>query len=130
MKTIPMKIKFLGGAREVGRAAVAVKSEKTQLLLDYGVMLDNEPGFPMHVPPKEVDGKNVWKWATGEALQTRSYATCIFYPWLWTQDGENAYMTDIEGTEERLYDIRKDPKQHVDIASSSPDLCKVLKKRI
>ncbi len=49
-----MKIRFLGGAREVGRAAVAVKSEKTQLLLDYGVMLDNEPGFPMHIPPKEV----------------------------------------------------------------------------
>ena len=34
---------------------MAVKSEKTQLLLDYGVMLDNEPGFPMHIPPKEVD---------------------------------------------------------------------------
>lgn len=50
-----MKIRFLGGAREVGRAAVAVKSEKTQLLLDYGVMLNNEPGFPMHIPPKEVD---------------------------------------------------------------------------
>jgi putative mRNA 3-end processing factor len=24
--------------------------------LDYGVMLDHELGFPMHVPPKEVDG--------------------------------------------------------------------------
>jgi len=50
-----MKIKFLGGAREVGRAAIAVKTEKTQLLLDYGVMMNHEPGFPMHVPPKEVD---------------------------------------------------------------------------
>jgi len=55
MKTIPMNIKFLGSAREVGRAGVAVKSEKNQLLLDYGVMLGNEPGFPMHIPPKEVD---------------------------------------------------------------------------
>jgi putative mRNA 3-end processing factor len=45
----------LGGAREVGRIGIAVKSEKTQVLLDYGVMLDREPGFPMHVPPKEVD---------------------------------------------------------------------------
>jgi putative mRNA 3-end processing factor len=51
-----LKIGFLGGAREVGRIGVSVKSEKTQVLLDYGVMLDNEPGFPMHVPPKEVDG--------------------------------------------------------------------------
>jgi putative mRNA 3-end processing factor len=55
MKTIPMQIKFLGSAREVGRAGIAVKSEKNQLLLDYGVMLDDEPGFPMHIPPKEVD---------------------------------------------------------------------------
>jgi putative mRNA 3-end processing factor len=55
MKIIPMKIRFLGSAREVGRAAISVKSEKNQLLLDYGVMLGNEPGFPMHIPPKEVD---------------------------------------------------------------------------
>jgi putative mRNA 3-end processing factor len=50
-----LKIGFLGGAREVGRIGVAVKSAKTQVLLDYGVMLDHEPGFPMHVSPKEVD---------------------------------------------------------------------------
>jgi putative mRNA 3-end processing factor len=50
-----LHIKFLGGAREVGRIGIAVKSEKSQVLLDYGVMLDREPGFPMHVPPKDVD---------------------------------------------------------------------------
>ena len=32
-----------------------MKTEKTQILLDYGVMMDHEPGFPMHVPPREVD---------------------------------------------------------------------------
>jgi putative mRNA 3-end processing factor len=51
-----LQIGFLGGAREVGRIGIAVKSKKTQVLLDYGVMFDHEPGFPMHVPPKEVDG--------------------------------------------------------------------------
>lgn len=50
-----MQVGFLGGAREVGRIAISVKTEKTQVLLDYGVMLNHEPGFPMHVPPKEVD---------------------------------------------------------------------------
>ena len=50
-----MEIKFLGGAREVGRAAVSVKAGKTQILLDYGVMLNHTPGFPMHVSPNEVD---------------------------------------------------------------------------
>ena len=51
-----MQVGFLGGAREVGRIGISVKSKKSQVLLDYGVMLDREPGFPMHVPPKEVDG--------------------------------------------------------------------------
>jgi putative mRNA 3-end processing factor len=50
-----LQVGFLGGAREVGRIGVSVKSEKTQVVLDYGVMLDHEPGFPMHVPPKDVD---------------------------------------------------------------------------
>ena len=50
-----MQIGFLGGAREVGRIGISVKTRKSQVLLDYGVMLDHEPGFPMHVPPKEVD---------------------------------------------------------------------------
>jgi len=50
-----IKIKFLGGTGEVGRSAIAVKSSKTQILLDYGVMLNHEPGFPMHISPREVN---------------------------------------------------------------------------
>jgi putative mRNA 3-end processing factor len=51
-----LTIKFLGGSREVGRSAVSVRSNGTQILIDYGVMLDkDQPGFPMHVPPREVD---------------------------------------------------------------------------
>lgn len=50
-----LQIRFLGGTHEVGRNAIAVKSEKTQILLDYGVMFNHAPGFPMHVSPKEVD---------------------------------------------------------------------------
>ncbi len=51
-----LKVQFLGATREVGRAAVAVMTEKSKLLLDYGVMINHTPGFPVHVPPKEVDG--------------------------------------------------------------------------
>ena len=50
-----MQVGFLGGAREVGRIGISVKSEKSQVILDYGVMLDRQPGFPMHVSPKDVD---------------------------------------------------------------------------
>ncbi len=52
---MPLEMKFLGGAREVGRVAIALKTGKVQALLDYGVLFNHEPGFPMHVPPKEVD---------------------------------------------------------------------------
>jgi len=50
-----LQIGFLGGTHEVGRIAIAVKTDETQVLLDYGAMLNHEPGFPMHVPPKDVD---------------------------------------------------------------------------
>ncbi len=55
VSVIPLEIRFLGGTREVGRSAIAVKTEKTQILLDYGVLMNHEPGFPMHIPPKDVD---------------------------------------------------------------------------
>ena len=55
MEIISFKIRFLGSAREVGRAAIYVRSEKTQVLLDYGVMLNHVPGFPMHISPRDVD---------------------------------------------------------------------------
>jgi putative mRNA 3-end processing factor len=50
-----LQVGFLGGAREVGRIGISVKSAKTHVVLDYGVMLEHQPGFPMHIPPKELD---------------------------------------------------------------------------
>lgn len=49
-----MKIRFLGGCREVGRSAVAVQTGTANIVLDYGVMMNRHIGFPMHVSPKEV----------------------------------------------------------------------------
>ena len=80
-------------------------------------------------PPTGLDGANVWRWASGEK-QTRDYATCIFYPWLWTKDSQYVYMTDIEKTREKLYDIRVDPKETVDISTSKPEICEKLRARL
>jgi putative mRNA 3-end processing factor len=55
VNTISLKIQFLGGTREVGRSALLVATNKTKILLDYGVMLNHEPGFPMHIQPRDVD---------------------------------------------------------------------------
>ena len=81
-------------------------------------------------PPEGLDGKNVWKWATGETPQTRSYATCMFYPWLWTRDNQYVYMTDNEKTMEKLYDIKADPKEKQEISNEHPEICNRLRERI
>ena len=47
---------FLGGTHEVGRNAVLLESSQAKVLLDYGVMLNDEPGFPAHVRASELDG--------------------------------------------------------------------------
>ena len=47
---------FLGGTREVGRSALLLESTKNKILLDYGVMLNDEPGFPAHVRASDIDG--------------------------------------------------------------------------
>jgi len=51
-----LEIRFLGGAREVGRSAVEVSYKNTKLLLDYGVMLNDHPHFPQSVEPRKLNG--------------------------------------------------------------------------
>ena len=78
--------------------------------------------------PNDLDGENVWKWVTKETPETRDHATCIFYPWLWIQNEKYAYITNLEGTEERLYDRKKDPKQMNNIAKGNQGVCSQMKK--
>lgn len=49
-----MEVKVLGAARQVGRSAFLVSHNDTKILLDYGAMTTKVPGFPMHVPPKDI----------------------------------------------------------------------------
>ncbi|WP_134668624.1 MBL fold metallo-hydrolase [Halorussus marinus] len=42
-----MDIQFLGGAREIGRSAILVDNS---LLLDFGMLTDNPPQFPVQTP--------------------------------------------------------------------------------
>lgn len=55
-----LKVKILGGGREVGRAAVSISlsNKKQSLILDYGINFDEEdkPRFPEHVKPSDVAG--------------------------------------------------------------------------
>ena len=49
-----MKIKFLGGAEEVGRLGIKITEGNTRLMVDYGIIPDKPPEFPL--PPEYVDG--------------------------------------------------------------------------
>ena len=51
-----MNIRFLGACNEVGRSGVQVKLGEKSVLLDYGVMVNHEIGFPVHVSPKDLHG--------------------------------------------------------------------------
>jgi putative mRNA 3-end processing factor len=50
-----MQLRFLGACQEVGRSAIAVKNTNSQILMDYGVMINHEVGFPVHISPKDLD---------------------------------------------------------------------------
>ncbi len=50
-----MQLRFLGACQEVGRSAIAVKNARSQILMDYGVMINHEVGFPVHISPKELN---------------------------------------------------------------------------
>jgi putative mRNA 3-end processing factor len=49
-----LEVKVLGAARQVGRSAFLVTHRDSKILLDYGALTTKVPGFPMHVPPKDI----------------------------------------------------------------------------
>ncbi len=46
-----MRIRFLGGAEEVGRLAMLLEENKTRFLFDYGLSATDPPTYPMQAPP-------------------------------------------------------------------------------
>ncbi len=49
--TLKMNVKFLGGAREVGRVGILINYENKSLLVDYGLNPGNPPSYPQVAPP-------------------------------------------------------------------------------
>lgn len=46
-----MEIQFLGGATEVGRLGMLLRTQGTTLLFDYGIQPDDPPKYPLEAPP-------------------------------------------------------------------------------
>ncbi|MFH0849453.1 MAG: MBL fold metallo-hydrolase [Candidatus Bathyarchaeota archaeon] len=51
-----VKLSFMGGCHKVGGNAVLVKTDQSNLLLEYGVKPGTPPEFPGHVRARDVDG--------------------------------------------------------------------------
>ncbi len=50
-----MEVGFLGGCLEVGRSAILVTYKNTKILLDYGVMLNDHPEFPLPLETRKIN---------------------------------------------------------------------------
>ncbi len=50
-----VKITFLGGCLKIGGSAIAVESPYANILMDYGVYMEQAPSFPQEISPKELD---------------------------------------------------------------------------
>ncbi len=50
---INTKVKFLGGAEEVGRLAIKIEDKNDKIMIDYGVEPDKPPEYPL--PPEPVN---------------------------------------------------------------------------
>ena len=51
-----VRVKILGGGRQVGKNAILISDAHCNILLDYGVDIGGEePEFPLHVRPRDLD---------------------------------------------------------------------------
>lgn len=92
-----VKIKFMGGTRQVGGNAVIVNSDQGNLLLEYGVKPGTPPEFPAHIRAKDVDGIII-----GHAHLDHSGGVPLFY-----LSGQMPYFAT-HGTSELIKILIKD----------------------
>jgi putative mRNA 3-end processing factor len=105
-----MRLKFLGGAEEVGRLAMLLETEGRRLLFDYGLSASDPPKYPIQSPPVDflllthahLDHSGMVPWVCGRyespvlaTAMTREISEVIFE--------DNLKVSDLEGYPQ-LYD--------------------------
>ena len=73
-----IKIQFLGGANEVGNAAMVLEMDELKLLFEYGLSPGKPPRFPMPAPPVDrvmlthahLDHSGMIPWLCAQGTQT------------------------------------------------------------
>lgn len=79
----------------------------------------------------KIDGIDIWKYVEKECIEGgRKYITSGFANYVMYRDDQYWYISDRNGEEAQLYDLREDPQLKVNIASEKPQLAKTLFARI
>ncbi len=107
-----MRLKFLGGAEEVGRLGMLLEEDGRKFLFDYGLSASDPPKYPLECPPIDylllshahLDHSGMVPWVCGRyetpilaTSMTREVSEVIFE--------DNLKVSDLEGYPQ-LYDKR------------------------
>ena len=79
-------------------------------------------GFLGVEPSQELDGQDLCAIPEDGAVQARPHFTLGYHDHVFTRNEEHAMMCRNDGTEARLYDLKRDPGMHDDIAGKEPGI--------
>jgi len=74
--------------------------------------------------PEKVDAEDIWPLVAGEGGPKRDYVTCGMEKYVWVKDNDYAYISETDGTDPRLFDLKSDPGNFVNIAKDNPTVVK------
>jgi arylsulfatase A-like enzyme len=74
--------------------------------------------------PDWCEGEDVWPLVEGKKKKVRDYVTSIFKDYVWVRDQNFAMIARTDKSRTELYDLRKDPQYHHNIANKNPDRVK------
>ncbi|MDP2919884.1 MAG: sulfatase [Dehalococcoidia bacterium] len=81
-------------------------------------------------PPQPIDGRDMTPLIKGTSgWKKRHLLTCGFQDYTWVRDDRYALITRNNGTNQTLYDLRRDLGQFSDIATQAPEVIRMLQEQ-
>ena len=89
-------------------------------------------GFLNKEKPEVFEGIDLSIFANGkdQLFTNRDYITCGYHLYTLYKDDQYALIISNDKSEQKLFNLRKDPQWNYDVAGDNPDICKELFKKI
>ena len=75
-------------------------------------------------PEQPMQGQDLGALLNGGEVQSRDHFTLGYNDYVWTRDDRYVMFSRNDGSDARLYDIRKDPEMNNDVAGGNPGIVK------